>query len=104
MARQASILIASGDAPVKISALAATTASSLQTIGRNRIFVINADQDICILFCISSGSQPIATTSSYRIPANQQTTLDTGQAFDSFTVFNNSTTPVNVYYQTLSVV
>jgi hypothetical protein len=104
MARQASILIASGDAPVKISALAASSASGLQTVGRNRIFVINADQDICIVFCISSGSGLTATTNSYRIPANQQTTLDTGQAFDSFSVFNNSATPCNIYYQTLSVV
>jgi hypothetical protein len=104
MARQASILIFSGDTPVKIAALAATTASAIQVVGKNRIIAINADQDICIVFSNSKSTTQTATTNSYRIPANQQTTIDTGQAFDQFSVFNNTATPANIFYQTLTVV
>lgn len=105
MARFSSILIPSADPPIVISALAASTASALQTIGRNRIFALNADQDITILFGNASGPTITPNSSSYRIPANQQTTLDTGSAFDSFKVFNNSgTTVANIYIQLLSVV
>jgi hypothetical protein len=78
--------------------------STIQTIGRNRIFAVNADQDISILFGNSAGPSFIPSTTNYRIPANQQTTLDMGQAFDSFKVINDSATPANVYIQLLSVV
>lgn len=105
MARFSTVLIPSCDAPINIPALAASTASAIQTIGRNRLFAINADQDITILFGNASGPTITPSSTSYRIPANQQTTLDTGQAFDSFKVFNNSgTTVANIYIQLLSVV
>jgi hypothetical protein len=104
MARQASILIFSADTPVKITGLAATTASSLQVVGKNRIIAINADQDITILFSAATSATTTASTTSYRIPANQQTTIDTGQAFTQFSVFNNTASPANIYYQTLTVV
>ena|ERR1017187_4739468 len=104
MARSASILIPASDVSLNIAALAAVTASAIQTIGKNRIFVINADQDISIKFGMA-GTLTAATAASYRIPANQQVTLDTGPALDSFYVFNlNGTTAANVYIQLLSVV
>src|SRR5258708_1653645 len=90
MARVAAILIPS-ETSIKIAALAATTASAIQTIGRNRVFAINADQDVTINFGNSNGTMTAPTTSNYRIPANQQTTFDTGAAFDSFEVFNQGT-------------
>lgn len=105
MARFASILIPAGDADIKISSLAAVTASSIQTIGKNRIFVVNADQDITIQFGNVAGPAFTPSAANYRIPANQQTTFDMGQAFDSLKVFNLSgTTAANVFLKILSVV
>lgn len=105
MARMASVLIPSCDAPVIISALATTTASTLQTIGKNRIFAINAPTDVTILFGNKAGPALSPTGVEFRIPANNTFTFDTGQAFDSFMVYNLSTaTAVNVSYQTLTVV
>jgi len=104
MARMASILIPSGDAPVVLSVNGNTT-GTVQTIGKNRIFVINADQDITIAFGSSTAKTAVASANSYRIPQNQQFTVDTGQEFDQFSVFNKSaSTTASVYYQTLSVV
>jgi|SRR5712691_2049922 len=104
MSRIAGILIPACDAPTKFT-LAPTTASSIQTFGKNRIFAINGDQDITILFGNAAGPSFTPDTTSFRIPANQQTTLDTGQAFDSFKVFNNNgSSSANVWIQMLTVV
>lgn len=98
MARFAQILAFSGDASVKFTALAATTASAAQFVGPRRIIVINADQDITIVFGNSSVAAP--TTANYRIPANQQTTFDMGPN-THIRVFNNTATPANIYVQDL---
>ena len=106
MARLSTVLIPSCDAPITISTLGASAASAIQTVGKNRLFAINADQDLIILFGNKAGPtiSPTATV-GYRIPANQQDTLDTGNAFDSFKVFNLSgSTAANVYIQLLTVV
>jgi hypothetical protein len=103
MSRFSTVLIPSCEPPITINGLAASTASALISPGKNRVFVINATGDITIAF--SNLSNPItANANYYRIPANQQDTLDTGNAFDSFSIYNLSgTTVVNVYIQILSV-
>lgn len=104
MARLSSVLIPSCEEAVLLQPTS-SSASAIQTIGKNRIFAINADQDITIRFMNAAGPSLTADSADYRIPANQQTTLDTGQAFDSFEVYNlSASTTANVYYQTLSVV
>ena len=102
MARQASILIPSGDEAVVLTP-ATHTASATQTIGKRRLFAINADQDITIRFGLSTGNMTTVDNADYRIPANSQDVFDLGDAFDSFQVYNLSGVTANVYYQTLTV-
>jgi hypothetical protein len=102
MARLSNILIPSCDLDIKYAALGASTAHAAESIGFNRIFVINADQDITTLFGNSTVAAPSAT--SYRIPANQQTVFDMGAALSYIRVFNlSSTTAANVWIKLLSV-
>lgn len=104
MARLSAILIPAGDTDIKIAALATTTASTIQTLGKNRIFVINADQDITIQFGNAAGPSFTPTAANYRIPANQQTTFDLGSSFDSLKVFNLSgSTAANIYIKFLAL-
>ena len=87
MARQAAILIPAS--AVAVTALALTAASTTSfTLGINQIFAINADQDITIAFGYAAAT---ATTTSYRIPANQQTVFDMGQALKVVEIYNLGT-------------
>lgn len=98
MARFAQILLFAGDAPIKIAALAAATASAAQFIGARRIIDINADQDVMVVFGNSGVGAP--TAANYRIPANQQTTFDMGpNSYVRF--FNNGASAANIYIQAL---
>lgn len=101
MAVFSAILVPSNDAPIKVAALAASTSSAELVMSNNRIFAINADQDITIRFGTSGMAAADATF--YRIPANQQTTFDLGGAFDRIRVFNQAAaTAANVYIELLS--
>ena len=113
MARQATAaLIPANDAVLNFTT-AAGAASAQKVLGNNVIFAINADQDVCISFGLSTGNANLATAGSYRIPANQQTTFDTGMAFDEVSIWNLGTangtggktgsTTANVYIQRLVV-
>lgn len=110
MSRQASVLtvtpstITAGGTQTdfKVAALVASTASAVITLGKYRIFVINADQDITISFGLSSNITT-PTVAFYRIPANQQTTFDLGPSADSIQVFNLATTAANIFIKALSV-
>ena len=102
MARMASILLPSGDADIKLASLGTSTSSTEQKIGANRIFVINADQDITIRF--GATGMGAADATYYRIPANQQTTFDMGPAFSYIRAFNlSASTAANVYIKILSL-
>ena|SRR5271166_3466395 len=113
MARQAAAaLIPAGDAVLNFTT-SAGAASAQKVLGKNVIFAINSDQDVCISFGLSTGNAGLATAGSYRIPANQQTTFDTGSAFDQVSIWNLGTangtggktgsTLANVYLQRLVV-
>ncbi len=96
MAVFSSIFIPSGQPPVKIAALATTTASAEQVFGNNSIIAVNADQDITINWGQSGMAAP--TTTDFRLPAGTTMLFDLGQAYDRFRVFNqSSTTAANVY-------
>lgn len=105
MARFAQILAFSGDATVRVAALANATASTAQFIGARRIVVINATQDITIAFGQSTMAAP--TAANYRIIFGQQTTFDMGPN-SYIRVFNLGTQngtasagPTDVYIQAL---
>lgn len=84
------------DPPIKIAALAASTASVEQNVGNQRLLAINADQDITILFGVF-GTTGTPTAANFRVPANQTVTFDSGTK-SGLKVFNlSSTTAVNVY-------
>ena len=100
MAVFSSILVPAGEAAVQVLALAATTSSAEISLGTNRIFAINADQDITIKF--GQAGLAAATGVEYRIPANQQTTFDTSDAYASIRVFNKGASAANIYVQKLS--
>jgi hypothetical protein len=100
LAVQSAILVPAGDAVIKIAALAATTSSAQQSLGTNRIFAINADQDITIRF--GNTGMAAADNTFYRIPANQQTTLDTSDQFSFIRVFNLGASAANVWILPLS--
>ena len=100
MATFASFMVPSGDPAIQILGLAGSTSSAEISLGTNRIFGINADQDVTIKF--GQAGLGAATGVEYRLPANSQTTFDTGDAFASIRVFNKSATAVNIYIQKLS--
>lgn len=100
MAVFSSILVPAGEAAVQVLALTATTSSAEIVLGTNRIFAINADQDITIKF--GNTGMTVATGVEYRIPANQQTTFDTSDAYASIRVFNKGASAANIYIQKLS--
>lgn len=99
MARMSAILIPGSQAAIKIAGL---TTAQTQLLGKNTIFVINADADINIEFYNSAGGALVASALSYRIPANQQTTFDLGNANDTISLF--AAASANVYIKILSVV
>lgn len=101
MAVMSSFLVPSGQPPVKIVALATTTASGEQVFGSNTLLAINADQDITIAWGTSGMAAP--TTSDFRLPAGTTMTFDFGQAYDRLRVFNQSaSTAANVYMKSFS--
>lgn len=103
MARQAvSAFIPSCDATISES-VSATSAGSIHTIGKNRLFAINATQDITIAFGNSTGVAASATSSSFRIPSGASIQWDTGTAYDQFQVFNLGASSASVYAILLSV-
>lgn len=105
MARQAvSAFIPAGDADIK-ETVNATSAGAVHTIGKNRLFAINATQDITIAFGISSGGGAVsATANNFRIPAGVTMLWDMGSAYDQFQVFNTAASSATVYAKLLSVV
>ena len=88
--------IPSADAPISESVTASST-GAIHVIGPNRIFAINATQDITIAFGLSTGKVAAATSTSFRIPAGVSIQFDTGDAFDEFQVFNLGTAAATVY-------
>ena len=93
------ILVPANEIAIKLS-VTASSSSAEQALSANRIFAINADQDITIKF--GTAGMSAATTSDYRIPANQQTTLDLGSSLTSIRVFNQGASTANVYILLLS--
>jgi|SRR5690242_18810134 len=93
MARFAQILSPAGDAVVKLTGVTAASTAAAQAIGAHRIIAINATQDVCIKL---GGSAVSATSAEYRIPANQQTTIDTGSN-SYISVYNVATAAADVY-------
>lgn len=100
MAVLSCILVPSNEAVTKIAALATVTSSAEVVLNTNRIFVINATGDITIKF--GQPGMAAAAATDYRIPANQQTTFDTGSAITSLRVFNLAGTATDIYIFPLS--
>lgn len=92
-----SILIPGAERGVHLNDIAATTASALQTVGKNFIFTIVCVQAVTIRF---GGGTADAT--DYLIPANTPHTFDLGERYTSFSVFNTAGTTTDVHYLRLS--
>src|SRR5690348_9205657 len=75
----------------------ATSAGAVHTIGSNRLFALNATQDITIAFGLSTGKVASATSTSWRIPAGVSVQFDLGDAFDQFQVYNLGASAATVY-------
>lgn len=100
MAVLSSILSFSGEACVKIAALTNGSSTAEIILGTNAIFAVNSTKDVTIKF--GNSGMAAAAATDYRIPANQQTTLDTGTAFSSIRIFNVDAAAGDVYVQKLS--
>jgi hypothetical protein len=100
MAVLAAILLPGQDPDIKVAGLAATTSTAEQLLGKNKLFAINATQDICIKFGVTGMSAAAAT--NFRIPANQTAVFDTGEAFTHIRVFNLGSSAADIYAKGLS--
>ena len=86
----------------QINDLGATTASSVQNVGKNYVFVIVAVQAVTIRFgVIDAVTDPNAA--SFLIPANTPMTFDTGEQFSAFKVFNTAGTTTDIHYLRLTI-
>lgn len=102
MAVFSSVFIPGSDAVIKVAGLATTTSSAEQTLGKHKLFAINATQDITIKFGVTGLAAAAAT--DFRIPANTNVVFDTGSQITSIRVFNLSgTTAADVYVLGLSL-
>jgi len=97
MAVVSAILVFSGE-PCQNATIGAAASTGEIVLGKNAIFAINATADINIKF--GNAGMAAAAATDYRIPANQQTTLDTSDTFDRIRVF--STPGGNLSVQKLS--
>lgn len=96
MATISAVFHPSDDHAIRIAALATTTASAEQAISAQRLFAINADQDITITFG-QAGNVPTPDQTCFRIPANATLTFDIGTK-TAFRVFNLSSTQTTTVY------
>lgn len=79
-----------------IRGLAAATSTAEQALGKNAIFMINADEDITIRFGVP-GFAAAANNTDYRIPAGTVQRWDVGTHYTSFKCFNLGGTAANIY-------
>jgi hypothetical protein len=111
MARFSQVLIPTNIADLKSTALANGAASGELVLNKRRAFVIVAYPNtaptvpggtggIAIKFGLTGMTAPDATF--YQIPLGQQTTFDTGDAYDRIRIFNNSSVAVDVYIKPLT--
>ena len=85
----------------QINDLGATTASSVQNVGKNYKFAIVATQAVTIRFGTTDAvTDPNAA--SFLLPANVPTTWDTGETYSAFKVFNTAGTVTDIHYIRLS--
>lgn len=96
MATISAVFHPSDDQAIRIASLATQTASSEQTMPAQRLFAINADQDITITFG-QAGNIPVPDATSFRIPQGTTLTFDIGTK-TGIRVFNLSSTQVATIY------
>lgn len=96
MATLSAVFHPSDDPAIRISSLATLTASSEQQLPAQRLFAINADQDITITFG-QAGNCPVPDQTSFRIPQNSTLTFDIGTK-TALRVFNLSSTQTATVY------
>jgi hypothetical protein len=95
------VLVPAQEAPLKVAALAASTSSAEQSLGKNTIFAINATKDITIKFGVTGMGAAAAT--DFRIPTNATMTFDTGEAYTHIRVFNlDGAATADIYITKLS--
>ena len=100
MATLQSVFIPSTKTPTKISALGATTASTVQTFNQNAIIAIEASGAVNVVF---GNASTIATASAagWLIQAGAVAEFDLGQ-WDSVAIWNPGASSVDVYIMQLA--
>jgi hypothetical protein len=96
MATMSAVFHPSDDAAIRISGLATLTASSEQVMPAQRLFAINADQDVTITFG-QQGNVPVPGVASFRIPQGSTLTFDIGTK-TAVRLFNLSSTQAATIY------
>ena len=86
----------------KNGTVGAGVSSAEISIGNNRIFVLNADQDVMIKFGLTGMSA--ATATDFRIMANTYVIFDMGTQVGFIRLFNNGASTANWFVQYLSKV
>ena len=95
------ILIPGAENATLIDNLGATTASSSQVIGTNKIFTIVCEDRCHIRFGdVTNIADP--TTSSYPLQADKDYTFDTGTKYDRFRIYNPGAGTTDIWYWELS--
>lgn len=100
MAVQDAILIPGQDPAIQINNLAATTSSTEQNLGKNKLFSIVATGDFTIRFGRIGMGAAVAT--DFLIPANAIVVFDTGNPFTHIRVFNLGASTIDVHILGLS--
>ena len=86
----------------KNGTIGAGVSSAEISIGNNRIFVFNADQDVMIKF--GNTGMGAAAATDFRIIANTYAPFDMGQQVGFIRLFNNGGSTANWFIQYLSKV
>lgn len=82
------------------ASLAAATSTGELVIGTNRIFAVNATDDVNIKF--GNSGMAAASAADFRIPANTVATFDLGSYTDRVRLFNNTAASVTYWILMLS--
>lgn len=101
MASFQSIFIPATAIPTKISALAASTASSTITFAKYAILAIQATGNINVTFG-NAATGITASATGWLIPAGATAEFELGSQWDSIQVFNSGSSPADVYILSLS--
>lgn len=102
MATLQSVFIPATATPVKIAALGAGTASSIQTFAKYALVAIQATGTINVTFCNASNPATVTTNNGWLIQGGAVAEFELGSQWDSMVIWNPTASSVDVYILSLS--